>query len=481
MSDTDLTPQEKRLIARAASGAQWEPEGYGKAVNVDFDSPSNAENLPQNRTIRAAVIRALAVGETWPGETGPWPVHAHGIRILGARVTGNLERATLDHFLCFAKCIFDGFVEFSGSHCKTIEFSGSHVLGFSANGAKFDGNVFLRYGFTATGYVDFVGATIHGYLDCDNGHFENCSGQNKGKALNANGVIVDCGVFLRKGFVAKGEVNFGSAKIETNFECDNGLFINPNDIALNANGMVAGGGVFLREGFTAEGEMNFNSAVIKSQFQCCGGTFANPDGDALNLRFAEIGSALRFEPRERAGRKWPAAKFDGTLDLRQAKCRTFSDHPDAWPAPGKLLLDGFTYERFDSCPTQWRKRQQWLELQKPQHLGRLPDGGKDDPDEPAIFRPQPWVQASKVLMEMGHEADARDLAVARETLRTQSADIGWWQRRWRRMLEHTIGYGYKPFRVLFCSLVFCLFGGGIFATATMAFWRNGPPIRRPLT
>lgn len=400
--DYNLTPQELRLIECVAKGVPWEPEKYGQCEQDDQD-PEHASQWHESRHIRAEVIRCLAIGGIWHGYDTGWPVHAHGIQIKYATITNTLEcdEAVIKHSLWIKNSYFENKTDFTQAKTKHLSFEGSHLPGIDADGVKVTGNVFMTENFYSTGCVSFVAAIVEGQFDCDNGFFRS-----------------ECGP------------------------------------ALDANGITVGQDVFLRENFKAVGDVNFLGSIIKSQFQCSGGKFNNPNGDALNLRFAEIGSALICAKGPDTDTQ--QTEFNGILDLRQAKCRTFSDDKDAWPKKGNLLLDGFTYERFDESPTDWKARKDWLMRQPDEHLGKT---------SRSTFRPQPWVQASKVLLAMGHDADARDLALSREQQRTHSSDIGWWRRLGRHILEHTIGYGYKPFRATRCSLIFCCIGWLTFAAA----------------
>lgn len=461
MTDIDptLTPQEEHLIKCVAKGVPWEPP-YGLCVSgvLDDDNPEHASQWHESRTIRTEVIRCLALGEIWPTQKEPWPVHAKGIQIHHSRIIGTLdfEEANLGHSLYFEKCHIDEIPNFIQAQTKHLSFQGTHLPGINACGVKVIGDVSLDDDFTANGLVDFDGAAIKGQFSCKNGRFK----KEEKTALSVNSAIIEGCVFLDDGFTADGLVDFVGAEIHGQLSCENGRFHNAESVALNANSITVDSDVFLREGFTAEGEINFLGAIIGSHFQCHGGIFSNPKGCALNLRFAEIGSALRLnsclEKEVNEERLWSAAKISGTLDMRQAKCRTYSDHKDAWPDQGKLLLDGFTYERFDEGPTDWEARKDWLMRQPDEHLGKASG---------STFRPQPWVQASKVLMAMGHDADARNLALVREILRTHSDNIGWWRRLGRHILEYTIGHGYKPFRTLWWSLALCVIGWLTFAAA----------------
>ena len=98
------------------------------------------------------------------------------------------------------------------------------------------------------------------------------------------------------------------------------------------------------------------------------------------------------------------------------------DDEKSWPNAGKLLLDGFVYTRLAGDNTPWRARD-WRD-DGGEHKGRLywlslqPD-----------FHPQPYEQLAKVLRDMGHEREAREVEIARrEKLRP---DLGFWSGSWR--------------------------------------------------
>ena len=574
-------------MERAKTGDWWEPKQFFLAGEKDDRKPANKEHWHPDRTINAKVIRCLATGEIWPGETAPWPVHARGIRISLARTSGDLdlEDATATRPVWFDNCAFDNEVVLRRARVMTLNFNGCHLPSMSANamrvdgslflrngfeahgevnlvcatiegnfecngakflneaktalnangakitggvylrggfeahgevnlvaatiggsfdcqvgkflneaktalnanGAKITGGVYLRGGFEAQGEVNLVGTTIEGSLDCSDGKF-----LNEGKtALNANGAKIAGGVFLCAGFEAHGEVNLVGATIEGNFECDGGKFLNEGKMALSAGGAKITGGVYLRDGFEAQGEVNLVNAMIGSQFQCCGGSFIHSTGTALTLRFAEIASALRFEGRLLDTVCWLPALFRGQVDLMQAKCVTFCDDKVDWSTCSGLLLDGFTYERFHECDTNWKIRRDWLLRQSPTHLGfdpKLPvapvwrrilrsisqaanliahrEQSPPQSQPPnGTFRPQPWTQAVKVLRAMGHDDDARELAMQREIMRANSASTRWHLRAWLHLLRWTIGNGYKPQWALYWSLLFVVLGWLTFATA----------------
>ena len=116
-------------------------------------------------------------------------------------------------------------------------------------------------------------------------------------------------------------------------------------------------------------------------------------------------------------------------------------------------------------------RIRWLKLQRDQDLGE--DEAKRG------FCPQPWKQLQKVLREMGHDADAREVGVAYENqLRkadqigqiTNVKDVNRWRSKLRRqslrglhwLFGFLAGYGYHHLSVLISLVGVWLFCGGMY-------------------
>jgi hypothetical protein len=86
-----LTAAEKKLIACAARGEDAVFLAKDKETGAfDFEDPlndpANGATWPKSRTIRAKVLRRLLVN---PPKS--WSVHAMGVRIIGARIVGELD------------------------------------------------------------------------------------------------------------------------------------------------------------------------------------------------------------------------------------------------------------------------------------------------------------------------------------------------------------------------------------------------------
>lgn len=338
----------------------------------------------------------------------------------------------------------------------TFENPGDDAL--NAGNLKIKGAVFFNKGFTAKGEVRLYWADIGDRLECTGGTFENADGD----ALSADGINVRGGVFLKAEvdngnngkvlhpFAAKGEVRFNGADIGGRLNCTGGKFENPGAIAFSASGLKVKADVFFRrdpkssnsvsdESFTAKGEVRLPGAEIGGHLDCTGGTFDNPEGFALRIENAKVAATLSLSK----------ATIKGKLNLSEANVGRLSDDMDSWPEKDKLLLDGFKYTAIVSKDIDVKKRLEWLARQPSE-------------DKSYGFHPQPYEQLFQVLRTMGHERDARDVAIVKQQKLRKK--LSWDVRVLSFFLRWTVGYGYRTglsyrwMAGLFAigGLVFCL-------------------------
>ncbi|MEX0305447.1 MAG: hypothetical protein AB3N24_23755 [Leisingera sp.] len=253
-------------------------------------------------------------------------------------------------------------------------------------------------------------------------------------------------------------LNAAGLKVGGQLNCDGTEFQNQNGTALNLQDADIGRTLSL-DSVKILGAADLNGLKTGGQLDCEGAEFQNKDGMALNLQNAVIGQGFLFRDQ---------VTVQGAVNLNAAYCGSLADDPECWPDSGHLILDGFTYHRLHGA-TDARTRLNWL---------ARGDRWKGE------FFPQPYKQLAKVLHDMGHEADAREVlyvlekklgAERRRQLRQEIADLrnitpslglrtakyillatdyasDWLQRV-------TVGYGRKPFRSL-----------GVLAGLITAFW-----------
>jgi hypothetical protein len=403
--------------------------------------------------------------------------------LAGARITGTLDlhTATLTRTLLLRQCVLIEPVGLEDADALAIGLPGSGVPGLNAAGMHCRGTVDLSDGFTAEGEVTLDGAHIGGHLDCDGGTFRNPDGF----ALDADGLTVDQAMFCRDGFTAEGEVRLVGANIGGALACYGGTFRNPGGFALIADGLTVDQDMFCRDGFTAEGEVRLLGANIGGALACDGGTFRNPDGFALDagrltvdqdmlcrdgftaegevrLVGAHIGGALACDGGTfrnpdgfalvmqrveiEGGVLMGPAAFDGALDLTYARVGIWQDDAQTWP--DEIRLGGFTYTTIISDPSiTVTHRLRWLRR------------------DPAGYRPQPYEQLAASYRRKGDDARARQVLVAKQW-HCRASHSSRWRRwpaiAWSALLRATIGYGYRPWLVVWPATVLFLTGWWVF-------------------
>jgi hypothetical protein len=153
------------------------------------------------------------------------------------------------------------------------------------------------------------------------------------------------------------------------------------------------------------------------------------------------------------------------LDLSAAKIGPLIDEEKSWPEPGKLRIDGFTYQGFSfQAPSDASSRLRWIGLQG------------------AEFHPQPYNQLAAVYKGAGADREAVEVLVAKDDARY--AQFGSLGRLWGRFLKYTIGYGHRPFLALIWSLAVVLVGWAMTWTGKRAgvmrpTWPENRPQSQP--
>ena len=251
-----------------------------------------------------------------------------------------------------------------------------------------------------------------------------------------------------------------------------GLYLSGSQLAgILADRMVVTGSLFLCDGFIATGEVGLLGAQIGGNLVCNRGTFSSmrtggtSAGDALNVEHIVVKGALFVRK----------ANFIGRVNLTAAYATSLIDDENCWPTEG-VLMDGFRYDRIGAGSTGAPTRVKWLEAQYKTHIE-------------ADFRPQPWEQLIKVLRDMGHPAEAAEIAMAKQLAMRSAGKIGnriprsqyvgwrlwldsgwvkvsnWIARRWHWVYGALAGFGYRPARILLWMIGMCLLSGWYFSDA----------------
>lgn len=479
-----LMPGEAQLLQACANG----------------DEATLGNQRPTQKTgdnaVRADFIRFLALG----GDDNA-PVHERGVRLAGGWIEGalNLTGAVIHTTLSLRQSYFPSTPVLEGAEIAgRLNLSGSEVPGLRADQLRCKRSVFLSKRFTAVGEIRMVGARIGGNLDCRgaqlDGQGSDCLSMDgtliRGDAslshgftavgkvcllgaqiggdlycqsakldgqgsncLSVDRAVIHGSVFLTEGFTAVGEVRLLGAQIGGDFYCQSAKLDGQGSDCLSMDSAAIKGGVFLSDGFTAVGEVRLLGAQIGGNLNCQSAKLDGDDGGSLSADGMTVSGAFFFRHLKQSVKH---------VQLSSAKVGQLIDDADSWG--DQLVLDGFVYSHIaGQAPTDAMTRLKWLKKQQAKHTGA--DG----------FRPQPWKQLQTVLRNMGHEEDARQIAIALEDHMRSVGLIGQTPSRWpgwRRgayrttaqalhwLFKALIGYGYRPLRLagwMVCVWLACAF------------------------
>jgi hypothetical protein len=466
----ELTASERRL---------WDAFPYGETVEFlsgdpELDDPARAARWDESRTIRAAVVSALALGARRPvaGRTA-------GVRVVGARIVGQIElrHGTVNVPLTLRHCRIEDTLRFDEAVTMSIDLTGSHTGRVTAEGAHVRGTLKLneaRIAGDATialhldeitidtdlsaralrcdGPASLTGARIGAVADLDG-----CELNRPGMtALNLGGAQI--GRSLLIGYARlRGQLRLPGAFVSGSALFHGTQITDVADTALEGQALTVSGDGRFDKGFHAEGQID----LVGSSF-----------GGVLSFRAARLASGATLPALHCGGMQVSRGMYlthgfraegevrligikvgghldlvgmagdSGPLTLYHATVATIRDHGAAtWPE--EVLLDGLTYNAFDPY-LPGRERIALLRRQR--------DG----------YHAQPYEFMASYYRALGHEEDARAVLIEKERVR-RAGD----RRRWNRVLgilfDTVVGYGYRPMRAVFFSILIQLAAVAFFA------------------
>jgi hypothetical protein len=179
--------------------------------------------------------------------------------------------------------------------------------------------------------------------------------------------------------------------------------------AISAKGLTVEGDMECNDGFTARGSINMGGARIGGRLSFEGAAL---DGalDLGQLRADEL--CLRTEQ-----------PLTAQLWLGQAHVGTLDDDPAVWPPA--VVLNGFTYDS--------------IRHHRGVHVAERLDWVTRDPRG---YLPQPYEQLAAYYRRAGHDGDVRRVLLAKQQRRRATLPPA--GRVWGRLLDWTVGYGYRP-------------------------------------
>jgi len=469
----NLTRAERDLLEFADRGninrGEFAIAGTSTAPLDPSNDPAHADEWPQARSIRASLIRWLAVDQRASQQVDP-----NGVRVLGARIEGLLDLSLLKipFALWLIRCaVLDG-INLQSADLPALYLNGSRTGPINAWDLTVHDRLSLanddagnswgdgRWGdFRALGFVELGGTNVGGEIDLAGGHFsysENAPDWARpGRvAINLLSARVAKDFPICCGFESQGEVMLDGADIAGNLILSGGQFSNPRRVAISAHDAHIGGSVYMKpapnflhsKGLSANGLVLFDGSHVE------GGLIV---GDAHILGAPEEAYGFRARGLSTPLFEWLNVQLDpeAELNLEGAQLGILADDEKSWPRPGKLEVDSLTYNAFGrsadaiEVPGDAASRLRWLSLQPGYH-------------------PQPYRQLAKVLAEEGDDEGATQVRIAAEDLRyAQHGTLG---RVLGSFLKYTIGYGHRPLLTVLWAWAIVLFGWIVVRTAARA-------------
>jgi hypothetical protein len=258
----------------------------------------------------------------------------------------------------------------------------------------------------------------------------------------ASGLTVEHALRAHRSFVCEGEFELRGANVGGVF-FEGARLSNRNGYALAADGLIVGQTMQCSYGFTAEGTLRLRGAQVKGTLSFDQAVLRAP-AIALQLGRADIAELILT----------PSETIEGRVSLRSAHIQVIADNPAVWPAD--LRLSGLTYDhlRTENRTGMVAERLNWI--------------GRD----PAGYLPQPYEQLATWFRRIGHDDDARRILLAKQ--RHRRITLGPAGRIWGRVLDWTVGYGYRPWLAGLWLLGLLAFGTAVFSLSHPVPISGGP-------
>ncbi|MGF0166298.1 oxidoreductase [Streptomyces koyangensis] len=424
----------------AAERALWDAFPEGRRVDLrtgvpEEDDPATGAEWGAGRTVRAEVVAALLLGG---GPARPGGVAA--LRLAGARITGPLDLAgaEISHLLELTECHLEGAVSLHAASTRSVRITGSRLPGVDAGLAHVEGHLSLNWSVVEPGFLSLINARISGELLLNGTRIST----SQPWAVFAGGLAMGGGVFCRDGFVTRGGVRLPGAQLGGGLFLPGARLDNPDGEALIADNATTTV-IDLSGGFHASGTVRLRGARVSDLLTLDGATL-DGTGTALfgvGMQVGTFGFGL-------------AAKPAGTVDLRGATVTALHDRARSWP--DEVRLDGFVYGSLHSeaAPGQENvtRRLAWLR--------RNPG-----------YAPQPYEQLAACYRQAGHDDDARRVLLAKQRHRRSTLNAP--GRVWGRLLDATVGYGYRPWLAALWMGALCLLGGLVFSAGSPVQTKDG--------
>lgn len=276
-------------------------------------------------------------------------------------------------------------------------------------------------GVTVRGTIRLTGARVGGMLGMGGIVLSDPDGD---ALVKASSVSVAGGVVLSNARCEGGELEFQRASIDGGVQATGTRLSNPSGATVILHHATVRGSVRLVDGFESNGYVLLNRSVIEGQLDCGGGVFECPAPSRRNPESHAI-QALSTNVRGGMDLRW--ARVGPSVDLTDATTTVLMDDPALWPP--RIRVSGFSYDRFEADAWFWKDRRDWLRKQ-------------------ADHDASPYEQAAKVFKQHGYAYGAEQILIAQRVQARKRLGDRWLRRGADAVFGWTVGYGYRPSRVV---------------------------------
>jgi hypothetical protein len=312
---------------------------------------------------------------------------------------------------------------------STISAPGATALELA--NAEIRGSIVLGNQTAVRGTIRLEGAAVHGTLAL---HAKLRDPENR-SLVGATGVTVDGDLYLEDLDAEGGRLNFRGASLGM-VTAAGAKLSNPAGDTINLHHASIGGPVRLVDEFSSEGELVLSRCRVEGRLLLSGGSFTCPDQHGPEPRSAIDATSAVVSGGLDLG--WAAVS--PRVDFTDTAATFLADDPATWPE--QFAISGLTYERFQA-PQGLPSRPIWDAPARCAWLARQ-----------TAFDSGPYEQAARVFREHGYVSEAEQILIAqRRQARLVSRSTASWPRRVLDRGYAAIGYGYRPWRVLWLTAV----------------------------
>jgi hypothetical protein len=220
--------------------------------------------------------------------------------------------------------------------------------------------------------------------------------------------------------------------------------------AIAAKGLIVDGDVQCNDGFTARGSINLRGARIAGRLSFRGAVLDAEKSAESNRSGLHLSQLQAAELDLRAARP-----ITGGIRLSNAHVGTLDDDRGVWPR--YIWLNGFTYDYIHAGQAGRISVADRLDWVNRDTLG---------------YRPQPYEELAAFYRRIGHDEDARRVLLAKQ--RHRRATLHWSGRAFGRLLDWTVGYGYRPWLAAIWLAALLAVGTAAFAIHRPRLIAGGP-------